>query len=193
MNLFSNIKGDIFGAISAAILQFPSAITFGIVAFAPLGMGFASQAVMYGIYGAVFCGFFASVFGSSRFGITGPSASLSLITASFIVSLAAHHPNALPQAIDQRTVALIGLAAACIFFGGVIQALFGALRMGSMIKYIPYPIVSGFMSGISVNLILGQLKPLMGIDRKATFLDIFTNPAVSVQPKTIMVGLFTLL
>jgi len=193
MKLFSNIKGDIYGAISAAILQFPSAITFGIVAFAPLGVGFASQAVMYGIYGAIFCGFFASLFGSSRFGITGPSASLSLITASFIVSLAAHHPNALPQAIDQRTVALIGLAAVCVFFGGAIQAIFGALRMGSLIKYIPYPIVSGFMSGISINLILGQLKPLIGMDRKASLLELFTNPAVSIQPKTLIVGLFTLL
>jgi sulfate permease, SulP family len=193
MKLFSNIKGDISGAISASILQFPSAITFGIVAFAPLGVGFASQAAMYGIYGAIFCGFFASVFGSSRFGITGPSASLSLITASLIVSLATRHPHALPQAIDQRTVALIGLAAVCVFTGGAIQALFGAFRMGSIIKYIPYPIVSGFMSGIAINLILGQLKPLIGMDRKASFLDIFTNPAVSVQPKTCMVGLFTLL
>lgn len=193
MKLFSNIRGDISGAISAAILQLPSAITFGIVAFAPLGVGFASQAVMYGIYGAIFCGFFASLFGSSRFGITGPSASLSLITASFIASIAVHHPHALPQAIDQRTVALVGLAAACVFFGGAIQALFGTLRLGSMIKYIPYPIVSGFMSGISINLILGQLKPLMGMDRKASLLDVFTNPAMSVQPKTCMVGLFTLL
>jgi anti-anti-sigma factor len=191
MKIFANIKGDIAGAVSATIMQLPSAITFGIVAFSPLGSEFASQGVLLSLYGTVFCGFFAALFGGSRYVISGPSGSLSLITASFIVSVTAS--SVLQPGVDQRSVVLVGLAAACVFMGGAFQALFGALRLGSIIKYIPYPVVSGFSNGIAVLLIYNQLKPLLGIESKKAFLDILANPAMSIKPLTFIEGVFTIL
>jgi sulfate permease, SulP family len=164
MRIFTNIRGDMAGAVSATIMQLPSAITFGIIAFSPLGSEFASRGVLFGIYGTVFCGFFAALLGGSRYAISGPSGSLSLITASFIASAAAS--PLLQHGVDQRSVVLVGLAAACVFMGGAFQALFGALRLGGIIKYIPYPVVSGFSNGIAVLLISSQLRPLLGIEQE---------------------------
>ncbi|MHC1724755.1 MAG: SulP family inorganic anion transporter [Syntrophobacteraceae bacterium] len=134
MKLFSNMKGDIFGGISATIILLPSAITFGLIAFAPLRAGFSPQVVMFGIYGAISSSFFA---------------------------------------------------------GGAFQALFGTLRLGSAIKYIPYPIVAGFSNGIAVLLIIGQIRPLLGMSNKTPYWDILRNPT-GIQPLTFGVGLFTL-
>lgn len=190
MKLLSNIKGDIFGGISAAIILLPSAITFGLIAFAPLGVAFSPQAVMYGIYGAIFCTFFASLFGGSPFVISGPSASLCLVAASFIAMVSEN--AAIPQSVDHHNMVLVGLVALCTFAGGAFQALSGSLRLGSAIKYIPYPIVAGFSNGIAVLLIIGQIRPLLGMSGKIPFGDILRNPD-GIQPLTLCVGLFTLL
>jgi len=185
--LFSNLKGDLSGSISAAIITLPMSIGYGIIAYAAMGMEFASEAALIGIYSAVFSGFFASLLGGTPIQITGPKAPLTLITASVVASLAA----SIPEGVVDRQYIIIGLASMCVLFAGIIQVLFGILRFGSIVKFVPFPVVSGFMNGIAFLLIFKQFKPILGINTKISFIEIF-NQNVHVQPLTILVGLTTI-
>jgi SulP family sulfate permease len=91
-----------------------------------------------------------------------------------------------------RNILIVGLASLCVLTGGVVQLLFGVLRLGNLIKYVPYPVVSGFMNGIAVILILEQLGPLVGARSHISLFDIFYTPTV-VQPLTLLVGLSTII
>ena len=187
-NLLSpSVKGDLSGAISAAIITLPMSIGYGIIAFAPLGLEFAPHAAIIGIYSAVFSGFFAALFGGTPIQITGPKAPLTLILAAVVASLAIH----IPEGTAHRETLIVGFASLCVLIAGVIQVLFGALHAGNLVKFVPFPVVSGFMNGIAFLLIFKQLKPLLGVDQKIPFMALL-DPAISVQPFTMFVGLTTI-
>ena len=142
------IVGDLSGALSAAIITMPMAIGYGIISFAPLGAEFIPQAAMAGIFSAVFAGFFASFMGGSPIQITGPKAPLTLIYGTLVSSLVSM------QAISHHTTStfyiVIGLASLCLLIAGISQIGFGALGIGNLIKYVPQPVIAGFMNGIAL-------------------------------------------
>jgi SulP family sulfate permease len=78
-----------------------------------------------------------------------------------------------------------------VFIGGVFQLLLGSLRLGNLIKYVPYPVVAGFLNGIAILLILKQINPLFGIVDHHTYFKFLTHPA-DIQPHTLLVGISTL-
>ncbi|MEJ2727618.1 MAG: SLC26A/SulP transporter family protein [Deltaproteobacteria bacterium] len=184
-----NMKGDLSGAASAAIISIPLSIGYGIIVYGPLGAEFLPFAALLGIYGCILGGICASLLGGTDIQITAPKAPLSLLLAAFVAPLALN----LHLSDDaSRNTLIVGLASLCILTGGVVQLLFGTLRLGNLIKYVPYPVVSGFMNGIAVILILEQIGPLVGARGHVSPLEIFINPTV-VQPLTMVVGLTTIL
>ncbi len=185
----SNIRGDLSGALSAAIISIPLSIGYGIIVYGPLGAGFLPSAALLGIYGCLLGGIFASLFGGTEIQITAPKAPLSLILAAFVAPLALSVQ--IPDGAS-RNILIAGLASICVLTGGVIQFLFGALRLGSLIKYVPYPVVSGFMNGIALILIYEQTAPLVGASGHVSPFQVFYNPSV-VQPFTFVVGLTTII
>ncbi|MGD8521391.1 MAG: SLC26A/SulP transporter family protein [Desulfobacterales bacterium] len=187
--LLSNIKGDLSGAISAAIISIPLSIGYGIIVYKPLGAEFIPFAALLGIYACLFGGIFASLLGGTDIQITAPKAPLTLLLASFVAPLAA---NLQISDAASRQVIIVGLASICVFAGGIIQFCFGALRLGNLIKYVPYPVVSGFMNGIALILIYEQLAPLIGAGNHISIIEILSNPSV-VQPFTLLVGLTTII
>ena len=149
-----NLKGDIFGGITAGIVALPLALAFGIQAFGGIDDPSASSmGALAGLVGATFLGFFASLFGGTHSQISGPTGPMTVITASLLSGVwAAQH---------SMSAVLISMSLAGLFCG-LFQILFGFLKIGKYVRYIPYPVLSGFMSGIGVIIILQQLYPLIG-------------------------------
>jgi SulP family sulfate permease len=184
----SNIPGDFSGALSAAIISIPLSIGYGMIVYGPLGAAFLPFAALLGIYGCLLGGICASLLGGTQIQITAPKAPLSLILAAFVAPLALSVQ--VPDAAS-RNVLIVALASLCVLSGGVTQFLFGILRLGNLIKYVPYPVVSGFMNGIALILIYEQTLPLIGAGGHVSPFEVFSNPAL-VQPFTLVVGLTTI-
>ncbi len=155
--LFSNLRGDVFGGVTAGVVALPLALAFGVQS------GLGAEA---GLYGAIFLGFFASFFGGTPSQISGPTGPMTVVTASVVVSSMAGGLS------PENTLALMILI---FVFSGLFQVLFGMIKLGKYIKYIPYPVLSGFMSGIGIIIILMQIYPLFGYRSPSSTLDIVGN------------------
>lgn len=138
----SSLRGDITGGITAGVVALPLALALGVAS----GLG-----PIAGIYGAIMVGFFAALFGGTGPQISGPTGPMVVVLAGLFASLSGD-------------VTLIFTA---VILAGVIQILFGVLGIGQYIRLVPYPVVSGFMSGIGVIIIILQLSPLLGHDSPA--------------------------
>lgn len=164
----TNIKGDIYGGLTAGIVALPLALAFGIQAFGGVDDPSASSMGAFaGLVGAMFLGFFASLFGGCHSQISGPTGPMTVVTASLIGGIW----NASSGNIS---TVLIGMSLAGLLCG-IFQILFGLIRIGKYIKYIPYPVLSGFMSGIGVIIILQQIYPLLGFRSPVLVLDMVTR------------------
>jgi SulP family sulfate permease len=188
-DLLSNIGGDFSGALSAAIICIPLSIGYGMIVYGPLGTEFLPFAALLGIYGCLLGGICAYLLGGTEIQITAPKAPLSLILAAFVAPLTLNLQ--LPDGASGH-ILIVALASLCVLIAGAIQFLFGTLRLGNLIKYVPYPVVSGFMNGIALILIYEQIAPLTGAGSHVSPFELFYNPAV-VQPFTLVVGLATII
>lgn len=140
----SNIRGDLFGGITAGIVAFPLALAFG----AQTALG-----AIAGLYGAITLSVLAATFGGTPTQISGPTAPMTVVSALVIAKAIA---------LSGSIQAGIPLIVATFLVGGLAQVLLGVLGVGRYIKYIPYPVVSGFSSGIGVIIIITQIFPFFG-------------------------------
>ena len=163
----NNLKGDIFGGITAGIVALPLALAFGIQAFGGVGDPAASSmGALAGLIGATFLGFFASLFGGTHSQISGPTGPMTVITASLLSGVWASQHS--------MSAVLISMSLAGLFCG-IFQILFGVLKIGKYVRYIPYPVLSGFMSGIGVIIIIQQIYPLIGCKSPVLIVDMITQ------------------
>ncbi|MGB5244817.1 MAG: SulP family inorganic anion transporter [Lutimonas sp.] len=144
-NIFTNIKGDLFGGLTAGIVALPLALAFGVSS----GMGPSA-----GLYGAIFLGFFAALFGGTPSQISGPTAPLTAVSMVMIAEIMQANEGDISKALP--------LILAVFIIAGIFQILMGISGIGQYIKYIPYPVVSGFMTAIGLIIIITQLLPIMG-------------------------------
>ncbi len=164
----NNLKGDIFGGITAGIVALPLALAFGIQAFGGVDDPSASSmGALAGLVGATLLGFFASLFGGTHSQISGPTGPMTVISASLISGAWVASSGSISTVL--LTMSLAGL------FCGAFQILFGVLRIGKYVKYIPYPVLSGFMSGIGVIIILQQIYPLIGLKSPVLVVDMVSK------------------
>lgn len=182
------IKGDLFGGITAGVVALPLALAFGIQAFGGIDdPSAASIGALAGLVGATMLGFFASLFGGTPSQISGPTGPMTVITAALISGVWASSQS-LPAVLIAMSLA--GL------FCGLFQILFGLIRIGKYVRYIPYPVLSGFMSGIGVIIILQQLYPLVGLKSPVLVVDMVTQLpsriADGVSLTALLIGLGTI-
>lgn len=164
----NNIKGDIFGGVTAGIVALPLALAFGIQAFGGINDPAASSmGALAGLVGATMLGFFASLFGGTHSQISGPTGPMTVITAALIA-------GAWTSSNGSFSAVLIAMSLAGIFCG-LFQILFGLIRIGKYVRFIPYSVLSGFMSGIGVIIILQQIYPLIGKKSPSGTLDMIIN------------------
>ena len=146
---FSNIKGDAFGGITAGVVALPLALAFGVSS----GLGPSA-----GLYGAIFISFFAALFGGTNTQISGPTAPMTAVSMVVIASIVVASDGDVNKALPSILMVF--------FLAGLIQVGLGLIGVGKYIKYIPYPVVSGFMTAIGVIILLTQILPSLGYSPK---------------------------
>ncbi len=144
-NLFSNFKGDLFGGITAGIVALPLALAFGVSS----GLGPSA-----GLYGAIFISFFAALFGGTNTQISGPTAPMTAVSMVIIASIIGLNDGSIEKALPAILVVFL--------LAGLMQIGLGLLGIGKYIRYIPYPVVSGFMTAIGVIILVTQILPAIG-------------------------------
>ena len=169
--LFSNFKGDAFGGITAGIVALPLALAFGVSS----GLGPSA-----GLYGAIFISFFAALFGGTNTQISGPTAPMTAVSMVVIAGIVAVNDGDLSKALPAiLTVFLLA---------GLFQVGLGIIGLGKYIRYIPYPVVSGFMTAIGLIILLTQVLPSVGYYPKedAAFVEQFKPQAEEVVLQNIL-------
>ncbi|MFB2880832.1 SulP family inorganic anion transporter [Floridanema aerugineum] len=153
---FNHLRGDLFGGITAAIVALPMALAFGVSS----GAG-----AIAGLYGAAILGFFAALFGGTPTLISGPTGPMTVVMTAIVTSMTAKNPeNGLAMAFT------------VVMLAGIFQILFGILKLGKFITLMPYTVISGFMSGIGVIMIILQIGPFFGqANPKGGIIPVFTS------------------
>ena len=171
---FTNLKGDIFGGLTAGIVALPLALAFGVQS----GLG-----AIAGLYGAMTLGLFAAIFGGTQTQISGPTGPMTVLSATVVATAIAKYGN-----IDNAW----GLIVITFLLSGVFQIAFGLLKIGKYIKYIPYPVLSGFMSGIGVIIIIFQIFPAMGLTSPVKMTEVFLQLPTALPTGSLSSVLLTL-
>lgn len=144
-NFFTNFKGDALGGITAGIVALPLALAFGVSS----GLGPSA-----GLYGAIFLGFLAALFGGTPTQISGPTAPMTAVSMIMIAGIL--------QANDGNIDKALPIILTVFVLAGLFQIIIGAIGLGKYIKYIPYPVVSGFMTAIGLIIIITNVLPILG-------------------------------
>lgn len=169
--ILSNFKGDLLGGITAGVIALPLAIALGVSS----GLGATA-----GIYGSIIVGMLASIFGGTPTQISGPTGPLTVVIASVV---AMHSDNA-------------NLIFAAILLSGIFQIILGLFKVGKLVNFIPYPVISGFMSGIGAIIILLQLNSFLGLEFNGTPVEALINVFKSIPNSdlhSVIIGALTLL
>ena len=153
----SNLRGDVMGGLTTGIVALPLALAFGEAS----GAG-----PIAGLYGAIIVGFFAALFGGTGSNVSGPTGPMVVVFAGVFATLAGDP----------------ALVFAAVVLAGIIQILFGIFKFGQFIRLVPYPVVSGFMSGIGVIIIALQMARLFGHEPEGSG----TIPAIASIPGAVM-------
>jgi len=168
---FSNLRGDIFGGLTAGIIALPLGLAFGEAS----GAG-----PIAGIWGAIIVGFFASLFGGTGSNVSGPTGPMVVVFAGVFATLSGQ-----PE-----------LVFAAVVLAGVLQILFGVFKLGQYIRLVPYPVVSGFMSGIGCIIIALQVSRIFGHEPEAsgTIAGLSAIPGAVMDPNysALIIGLVAL-
>lgn len=164
----TGISGEIWGGLAAMLVALPSAIAFGVTIFAPLGGSYAAAGAVAGILGATVLGLVSPILGGTNRLITTPCAPAAAVLSGFAIQMVAQ--NTPPDSIVLM-IGLIGLLT------GVIQITFGAIGLGRLIKYMPYPVVSGYLSGVGLIIIISQVPKFLGTPKSMHLWEALRSPA----------------
>ena len=160
MKLPTPETGDFWGGLAAMLVALPSAIAFGATIYSPLGASYVAQGALAGILGAVALGLVAAAMGGTNRLITAPCAPAAAVASAFAIEYMHGGGNAVAAVL---MLSVLGLLA------GLLQITFGAVRLGQLIKYMPYPVVSGYLSGVGLIIIAGQAPIFLGTPKGTQF------------------------
>ena len=163
------------------LVALPSAIAFGVTIFAPLGGTYAAQGAIAGILGVTALGLVAGAFGGTNRLITAPCAPAAAVLAALAIQLS-------HDGVEAGSVVLMLTLMGLIC--GLLQVAFGAVGLGRLIKYMPYPVVSGYLSGVGLIIILSQIPKLLGLPKEVSLWAGLVSPS-SWQWQGVIVGLVT--
>ncbi len=181
-----NLAGEIWGGLAAMLVALPSAIAFGLIIYSTLGPGYAAQGAVAGILGTIVIGIVAPIFGGTPRLISAPCAPAAAVMAALAVDLLRSGSSETARAVQPEQVLLL-LALAAFLAGGV-QLLFGAIGGGKLIKYIPYPVVAGYLSGVGVLIFLSQVPKLFGLPKDTGLWVGLTSPSFWKGPGLLVGG-----
>lgn len=179
----SSLSGDLWGGLAAMLVALPSAIAFGVLIFTAIGPDYAGEGALAGILGAAALGIVAPLVSRNGGFITAPCAPAAAVMSALAAQLADSGDHAFG-----RIAMLLAITA---LLSSILQILYGLLRAGRLIKFIPYQVVSGYLSGVAVIIAIGQLPKLLGLPKDVTLLHGLVAPA-QWNATGIIVGLVTI-
>ncbi len=177
-----SFAGDMWGGLAAMLVALPSAIAFGVTIFAPLGGALAAEGALAGILGATALGLVAPVLGGSSRLVTAPCAPAAAVLSALAITFTQQN---MPPVAALILLGMLGLLA------GLIQIGLGLAGVGRLIKFIPYPVVSGYLSGVGLIIIGSQIPKFLGAPAGANLLDALKAPGAWVW-QGILVGAVTI-
>lgn len=181
MKLPKPAAGDFWGGLAAMLVALPSAIAFGVTIYSPFGPSYAAMGALAGILGVTALGLIAPALGGTNRLITAPCAPAAAVLSAFAIEFI-HAGGDTVSAL--LMVSMLGLLA------GLLQILFGSLRLGSLIAYMPYPVVSGYLSGVGLIIIASQVPKFLGVVKGGNLLESLAAPELW-QWQSMVVGAVT--
>ncbi len=163
-----NLRGDLWGGLAAMLVALPSAIAFGVTILAPLGPQFGAQGAIAGLIGVTILGLLAALLGGTRRLISAPSAPAAAVISALAIELV--HQGHEPASI----LLILFLVAVC---SSLLQIMLGAFGIGQLIRYMPFPVVSGYLSGVGLIIIASQLPKLLGAPAGTDWFNALLHPA----------------
>ena len=184
----ANLRGDLVGGFAAAVLTIPMSMGYGLLAFSALGEAFVPQAILSGLYAAV-CGCLVAVLlGTRTTMIYSPRSIVTFLISSLVLHNLARSEVPMLQGAPAATLFVIALF--MMLLAGLFQALFGALRLGTLVKYIPAPVLAGFQNAAALLILFSQLDAMLGLRQHVAPWELASNIGL-VQPLTLAVGVLT--
>ncbi|GDX85787.1 hypothetical protein LBMAG43_18290 [Methylococcaceae bacterium] len=174
--------GDFWGGLAAMLVALPSAIAFGVTIYSSLGSAFVAQGALAGILGATALGLISPVLGGTNRLITAPCAPAAAVLSAFAVEFMLGGGSVQSVLL---MMSMLGL------FAGMLQILFGIVRLGYLIKYMPYPVVSGYLSGVGLYIISGQMPKFLGAPKGSHFWESLAAPEFW-KWQSIVIGVVTI-
>jgi SulP family sulfate permease len=168
---WQGLKSDLSGGLAGALVSMPQCMGMGIVAFAPLGSAYTSVGLMAGLMGGIIVTACSSLFGGTPGLISGPRASVSLVFAAIVASLLAAD-FLFDPGTDMPRMAL-NLALIALMAAGALQIVFGLCRFGNAIKFVPYPVIAGFLNAAAILIVLGQLRVVFDLPTDVATIDLW--------------------
>jgi len=182
-----SISGDIHGGIEAALMGLPGNIIFGMLAFAPLGSDYVSFGILSSLIGTVIVGLIATLFGSTKCLISGPRPPSALLFASVMAGFSASLVN---TGITPNPLIVLTYGFIIAALSGFIQLLFGHFRLGSLVRFVPVTVISGFVAATAVIIVLGQVWNISGIPPHSSLME-FTAYLPQIKYGAVAVAFFT--
>jgi sulfate permease, SulP family len=176
-----NLAGDFWGGLAAMLVALPSAIAFGVTIYAALGGTFAAYGALAGILGTTALGLVASLAGGTKRLITAPCAPAAAVLSAFAIQ---------QVALGTPDATILLLLVVLALMTGVLQMIFGFVGLGGLIKYMPYPVVSGYLSGVGLIIIGSQVPKFLGAPTSATLWHALSAPATWLW-QSVVVGIVT--
>ena len=179
-----SLQDDLKGGAASAVLTIPLAIGFGLFAFAPLGDRYTAVAILAGLYSAIIVPVIAVMLRANSAVVFAPRS-----MTSYLISGVVMHLLAVETARKiSEPVQLLALVFLVMVAAGVFQSLFGVLRLGDAVKYMPHPVIAGFQNGAALLLLLAQVGPLLGLHHPVSLFRLLEHINI-IQPFTLMVGI----
>ena len=177
-----NLAGDFWGGLAAMLVALPSAIAFGVTIYASLGGSFAAYGALAGILGTTALGLVASLAGGTNRLITAPCAPAAAVLSAFVIQ---------QVALGTQDTTVLLLLVVLALMTGALQMIFGFVGLGSLIKYMPYPVVSGYLSGVGLIIIGSQVPKFLGAPTGAHLWKSLTTPGFWLW-QSIIIGIVTI-
>jgi SulP family sulfate permease len=178
--------GDLWGGLASMLVALPAAVAFGVTVYAAIGPHYAALGALAGILGAAALGLIAPLFGGTDRLISAPCAPAAAVLSAFAIEL-------VKQGVAPTSIIVLLIVLGVLT--GLVQILLGFLGIGRMIKYIPYPVVSGYLSGVGIIIISSQIQNFMGATTATPWWQVIVDPglwdtrSIAVGAATVFVAL----
>ena len=170
-----SLWGDVIGGSVGALIAIPIILTCGIVLFHSIGPAYVTAGISAALVAAVVTAVVSGLFGGVPLHVNSPKTTHAAILSGLIATMVTHHSFTDICGGDRAPAALMTICFLTLLVSGMTQVLLGASRMGALVKFVPYPVLAGFISGFALQIMLTQVPRLIGLDHESQLLEVLSG------------------